>query len=193
MQYASRPTFREIVVTICRGSITHSVVPERDRVRLPAEAHLEVYVATDLQEQEAQDGVRFSLGNADNVTRESWVDVDTLPAGDGMNPDNGVNGLDGFATDVESGSAGTVSLGNSTVESAKAFQVDLHPMTEGRVKGISGHMSVRQSTLFIISIVDLPRTPQGVTAIFRGGDNFERRRARRLDLVRYIAVPEFQF
>ena len=173
--------------------VTHSIIPERDRVALPAEAHLEVHVATDLLEQEVQDGVRLSLGNADDATRESWVDVDTLPAGDGMNADDGVDRLNGFATNVESGSAGTISLGDTAVESAKAFQVGLQPRAEGRVKGIAEHMRACQYMSFILSIVDLPRTPEGVTPIFRAGDNFERCRARGLDLVCYVAVPEFQF
>ena len=124
--------------------VTHPVVPECDRVGFPPEAHLGVHVATDLQEQEAQDGVRLSLGNADDAPRESWVDVDALPAGGWMNADDGVNRLDGFAADVESGSAGTISLGDSTVESGKAFQVDLHPRAERRVQGIPGHMRARQ-------------------------------------------------
>jgi len=156
-----------------RCSMRHDpVVPECDRVGFPPEAHLGVHVATDLQEQEAQDGVRLSLGNADDAARESWVDVDALPAGGWMNADDGVNRLDGFAADVQSGSAGTISLGDSAVESGKAFQVDLHPRAERRVQGI-------------------PRTPEGVTPTFRGGDDFEGRRARGLDLVRYITVPEF--
>lgn len=108
-----------------------------------------------------------------------------------MNADDGVNRLDGFATDVESGSPTTISLGDSTVESGKAFQVGLHPRAEGRVQGIPGHMRARQQASFILSIVDLPRTPEGVTATFRGSDDFEGRRARGLDLVRYITVPEF--
>ena len=83
------------------------------------------------------------------MTRECRVDVNTLPAGDRMNADDGVDCLDGLATHVESCSAGTGSLGDSTVESAKAFQVDLHPRTEGRVKSIPGHMRVHQYALIV--------------------------------------------
>lgn len=113
-RYVSRSTFCEISAAIY-VSIAYSVVPERDRVGLPAEAHLEVRIATDLLEQEVQDGVRLGLGNSDDAARETWVDVDTLPAGDGVNADDRVDRLDGFATNVEVGSAGTLSLCHTTV------------------------------------------------------------------------------
>lgn len=135
---------------------TYSVVPESNRVGLPVEAHLEVHVATDLLEQEVQDGIRLSLGNADDTTRETWIDVDTLPAGYGVNADDRVDGLDGFATNVESGSAGTFSLSYAAVESGKAFQVGLQLRAKGRVKGIPVYVGARQYESFTLSIVNLP-------------------------------------
>ena len=121
-----------------------------------------------LQEQEAQDGVRLGLGNADDAARESWLDVDTLPASDWMDADNRVNRLNGFAMDVESGSAGAISLGDSTVESGKTFQVDLHPRAEGRVQGVPGRIRSRSVSIVHLIVDDLPRTPEGITPTFRG-------------------------
>ena len=114
-----------------KHQVTHPVVPECDQVGFPPEAHLGIHVAADLQEQEAQDGIRLGLGNADDAAHESWLDVDTLPASDWMDVDNRVDRLNGCTTDVESGSMGAISLGDSTVESGKTFQVDLHPRAEG--------------------------------------------------------------
>lgn len=101
------------------------------------EAHLEVHIGANLLEQKVQDGVRLSLWNADDATRESRVDVDALPASDWMDTDDGVDRLDGLATNVEPSSAGTVSLRYATVKGAQALQVGLQPRAEGRVKGIS--------------------------------------------------------
>ena len=102
-----------------------------------------------------------------------------------------MNRLDRFPTDVESSSAGTISLGDSTVESGKAFQVDLHPRTEGRVQGIPGHIRARSVSIVHLIVIDLPQTPEGITPTFRGSDDFEGRRAGGLDLVCHITVPEF--
>lgn len=146
---ASQSTFREITATIGVSS-AYSVVPERDRVGLPMEAYLEVHVATDLLEQKVEDGIRFGLGHADDATGEAWVDVDTLPAGHGVNPNDRVDRLDRFATNVEPGSAGTISLSHGTVEGGKALQVGLQPRAEGRVKGIPvlrGHALVSVARL----------------------------------------------
>lgn len=109
----------------CHASSTHPVVPERDRVALPAEAHVEVHVTADLLEQKVQDDIRLRLGNADDAAGETWIDVDALPAGHGVNADNRVDRLDGFAANVESGSAGTICLSHGAVEGAQAFQVGL--------------------------------------------------------------------
>lgn len=140
---ASQSTFRETQSSTCVSG-TYSVVPERDRISLPVEAHLEVYIAANLLEQEVQDGVRFGLGNADDATGETWIDVDTLPAGYRVNADDGVDRLNGFSTNVESGSAGSVSLGHRAVEGGKALQVGLHPRAKGRVEGVPVDVSVRQ-------------------------------------------------
>jgi len=138
-----------------RGMCDDSVVPESDRVGLPVEAHLEVQVP-DLLEQEVQNGIRLNLGNADDATRETWIDVDTLPAGYGVNADDRMDGLDGFATNVEPGSAGTFSLSYSAVEGGKGFQVGLQPRAKGRIKGISVYVGVRQHGSFSLSTVNLP-------------------------------------
>lgn len=148
-RYVSRSAFSEISATIY-VQITYSVIPQRDRVWLPAEAYLEVHIAADLLEQEVQDGVRLSLGNSDDAARETWVDVDALPAGDWVNADDRVDRLDGFTTNVEAGSAGTLGLCHSTVQGGKAFQVGLEPRTKGRVKGIPVYMGVRQDAVHLI-------------------------------------------
>lgn len=64
--------------------------------------------------------------------------------------------LDGFATNLESGSAGTFSLGHRTMEGGKAFQVGLQAGAKGRVKGVAVHTNIRQSVSFILSVVNLP-------------------------------------
>ena len=132
---------------------------------------MKVYVAAHLLEQKVEDGVRFGLGHPDDATGESRVDVDTVPARDGVHADDGVDRLDGFAANVKSGCAGTVSLGYGAVERAQALQVGLQPRAEGRVQGIPTR---ERTSVGVVYLIDrLPRTPHGVTPVFRGGDDLE--------------------
>ena len=51
---------------------TYPVVPDRNRVRLPVEARLEVGVLGELVEEELEDGVRLRLRDADDAAGEAW-------------------------------------------------------------------------------------------------------------------------
>ena len=50
---------------------TYPVVPDRNRVRLPVEARLEVGVLGELVEEELEDGVRLRLRDADDAAGEA--------------------------------------------------------------------------------------------------------------------------
>ena len=52
--------------------MNYPVVPDRNRVRLPVEARLEVGVLGELMEEELEDGVRLRLRNADDAAGEAW-------------------------------------------------------------------------------------------------------------------------
>src|SRR5438477_12429222 len=68
-----------------------AIVPERDRVLLPAEAALEERVRHVLV-QIAQDAVALVARQAVDVARKALVDVERLPAGHWMRTHNGVVG-----------------------------------------------------------------------------------------------------
>ena len=51
--------------------VTYPVVPDRNRVRLPVEARLEVGVLGELMEEELEDGVRLRLRDADDAAGEA--------------------------------------------------------------------------------------------------------------------------
>jgi hypothetical protein len=54
-----------------------AVVPERDRVRLPVEADLEVRVVRDLVEEEVEDRVRLRLRDPDDAACEACSTLDS--------------------------------------------------------------------------------------------------------------------
>src|SRR6476619_3417908 len=68
-----------------------AIVPERDRVLLPAEAALEERVRHVLVEI-AQDAVALVARQAVDVARKTFVDVKRLPAGHRMGAHDGVIG-----------------------------------------------------------------------------------------------------
>ena len=105
---------------------------------------MKVHVAVDLLVQKVQDGVRLGLGHADDAAGEPGIDVDALPAGDGVDADDGMDCLDGLATHVDSGGASAVCLSYGAVEGCEALQVGLQPRAKGRVQCIAVYDGVRQ-------------------------------------------------
>lgn len=110
---------------------THPVVPNRDGIFLPTEAHLEVWVLADLVEQELEDRVGFSLGYPDDAAGEARIDIDALPARHGMDADERVYGFDLVTADVQPSGPGALSLGGGAVDRREALEVGLHALAQG--------------------------------------------------------------
>ena len=68
-----------------------SVVPDRDRSRLPLQARLVVAALVDVVVQQLQDGVALLALEPYNVAGELAVDVERLITRDGMTAHDGVN------------------------------------------------------------------------------------------------------
>ena len=78
-----------------------------------------------------------------------------------------VHGLDRLATDVQARRACAVRLRDGAVHGGQALEVRLETGAEGRVEGVAG-------------------APERVAAGFGRREQLERRRARRLQLVRHV-------
>lgn len=51
--------------------ITDPIIPDRNGIGFPLEADLMIRIFANLMEQKRKDGVRFSLGDANNTSRET--------------------------------------------------------------------------------------------------------------------------
>src|SRR5260370_35398441 len=104
-----------------------AVVPERDRVRLPAEAALEQRVGHVLVEI-AQDAVALVARDAVDVAGEALVDVERLPAGDRMGADHRVVGerVALLVLDAVIGVLAAVVL--AVVPCRQPVEIGLHPL-----------------------------------------------------------------
>jgi len=58
---------------------TYAVIPDRDVVWFPLEAHLKVVVLADLSEEKGEYGVRLGLRHADDVPREAFIIIVPFP------------------------------------------------------------------------------------------------------------------
>lgn len=67
------------------------VVPKDERPRLPPRANLEVGRGGKPAEEEGEDGVALSLGDADDASGKAGVDEDGLEARDRVDADDGVD------------------------------------------------------------------------------------------------------
>jgi len=59
---------------------TYPVIPERNLIRLPVEAHLEVNILGDLVEQDIEHDVGLRFWDTDYATGRARVNIDALPA-----------------------------------------------------------------------------------------------------------------
>lgn len=119
----------------------------------------------DLAEEQLEDGVALRLGHAHDPAGEACVtdvsirlficgegalgvgrraealltgvDVDALPARNGVHAHDGVHGLDGLAPNGLAGRPRTVRLRNRAVHGLQALEVLLEAGAEGRVEGVA--------------------------------------------------------
>lgn len=94
------------------------------------------------------------------------VDVDGLPARDGVHAHDGVDGLDGLAADGVAGGARTVCLGDRAVHGGQALEVLLEAGAEGGVEGVanaaqSAHVSPRSRKRTKVCVRKLTRSSKG--------------------------------
>lgn len=113
--------------------------------------HLEIGIFRNLAEQEIENEIGFSLGDADYSTSEScvdrvehqlvkvkdrsftWVHIDTLPARSWVDTYDGVDGFDFMSTNRKSGCACTFCLCDATVDCRQSLEVGLEPWAQRRV------------------------------------------------------------
>ena len=133
------------------------------------------------------------------------VDVDALPAGDGVHAHDGVHALDGLAAHGVARRAGAVRLRDRGVHRGEALEVLLEAGAEGRVERVAAvcgrgegggrPRKARKGAECAVSVRgvglngrvrDLPGAPERVAAVGRARDHLERGRARWLALVRDV-------
>lgn len=56
---------------MCKLEATHPIVPERNVVMTPFDAGMEIHIMGDLLEQELENSIGFSLGNANDAAGET--------------------------------------------------------------------------------------------------------------------------
>lgn len=103
-----------------------SVVPEGDVVLLPLEAHECFLGGADYVVQVFDNCVALQLGNADNMSDESWVEVERLPAGHGVGANEWVLSDDWVTSDWSSGGLRAIGLNLRRVKSRQRLKILLH-------------------------------------------------------------------
>jgi hypothetical protein len=97
----------------------HPIIPKSNRPLLPMQPNLEIVIVTNHPEQKPQHRIALRLRHSHNPPRESRIDIDGFPSGDGVNPDDRVDGFDFLSADMRAGSTRALSLGDGGVESGE--------------------------------------------------------------------------
>ena len=83
--------------------------------------------------EEADDGITFNFRHPDNLGHEARVEEETVPAGDGVRPHQGMLRGDGIASDWSAQGPRVGGLHVRRVQCSEAFEVVLHMWRKGVV------------------------------------------------------------
>lgn len=174
-----------------QGRLTDSlaIIKNNDRLRLPAHAGLEIMAGDDVLHEEVDEVALLWFLEALDAGDELAVDEEAFLAGDGVDADERVDGVDGVLADEAAGEPGVVDHFGGGVHGAQAVEKGGEGWGEASVgqQGQGWKMTGEGLGLLVCHVCGCK---DGVAAYFWALEQAQHDVAGRLDLIAHVLVPE---
>lgn len=166
------PTMAQTDIEVIKDGVVvgDSVIPDRDRVFSPAEAHLEVVARLDMIQQKLEHRIRLALAHANDALGEAVLHIERLPARNRMGAHERMDALHLLAADGVTVREGLIDLHLTSVNGFQAFNKFLPCRRQPVVCGVS-------------------RRPHGIAANFGQRIDLQESQTERLLFIAHVRMP----